>query len=314
MPRKYTAKLSRFYNEHSNSCTNCGYLFKDEDRTHLGYLSNGNPAVLCDNCTHLLKDAVVNHIWKAPEYEAPLPNETLWRYMDLAKFISLLEHKSLYFAAANTFEDRFEGAKGIVERKEKWDVFYKKFFIEAMLTCPVEPKEEWTPEKLEKESERLLYEMNSSGEKDRQFTFINCWHLNEHESEAMWKLYSKDITNAIAIRTTVKDLKESFGNNYFPIGKVKYIDYEKEFASINGAFWYKRKSFEYEKEVRVITRRHNIKEHGLYIPVDLMKLIKGVYISPYAPEWFVDVVKTVLRKYRLNIQISYSKLLEKPFF
>ena len=43
---------------------------------------------------------------------------------------------------------------------------------------------------------------------NRNTTYISCWNRNNYESEAMWKLYSKDVTtNAIAIQTTVGDTK-----------------------------------------------------------------------------------------------------------
>ena len=51
-------------------------------------------------------------------YEEVSPTAKLWRYMDLAKFISLIGKKKLYFASLESFEDIFEGAKGIVNRRE----------------------------------------------------------------------------------------------------------------------------------------------------------------------------------------------------
>ena len=131
----------------------------------------------------------------------------------------------------------------------------------------------------------------------------------------MWKLYSKDITNAIAIKTTVKHLYESLGKNpSIDIGKVKYVDLNKRFTSVNAAFWYKRKSFEYENEVRAITVKPGLKKKGIYVSVDLDKLIDDIYISPYAPEWFVDVVKSVSDKYNIKSNISYSQMKAEPFY
>ena len=57
-------------------------------------------------------------------YEEVSPTAKLWRYMDLAKFISLIGKKKLYFASLESFEDIFEGAKGIIERKGIWNEFY----------------------------------------------------------------------------------------------------------------------------------------------------------------------------------------------
>ena len=59
-------------------------------------------------------------------YEEVSPTAKLWRYMDLAKFISLIGKKKLYFASLESFEDIFEGAKGIVNRKGIWDGIFSK--------------------------------------------------------------------------------------------------------------------------------------------------------------------------------------------
>jgi len=235
--------------------------------------------------------------------------------MDLSKFISMISRKDLYFAAANTFEDIFEGAKGIMDKKVDWDSFYLDFFKKAILTAPGQDISKLTEEQIKLDSKQLLNQINKSGEKDRENTYISCWHLNSYESEAMWKLYSKDVTNAIAIQTTAGHLYEALNREpCISIGKVKYIDLKKRFTSINGAFCYKRKSFEYEKEVRAIIKKHDLKKKGIYIPVNIDKVIDGIYISPYASEWFVDVVKSVVDKYNINIPVSYSQMVEEPFY
>lgn len=43
------------------------------------------------------------------------PGQKLWRYMDLAKFLALLEDRALYFARADKLGDPFEGAAGIAD-------------------------------------------------------------------------------------------------------------------------------------------------------------------------------------------------------
>lgn len=312
---RITKEMSRYYKEHRHKCTNCGYIFKNDERTHLGYLPKRQLVVLCDKCSYLLEKPIVNYIHFDDEYEEPQKNEILWRYMDLPKFISLISRKELYFASANSFEDIFEGAKGILNKKEKWDNFYRDFFENAILTAPFQDKNELTIEKVKADSERLVKELNESGNLQRNNTFISCWHLNEYESEAMWKLYSKDVSNALAIRTTFGNLYEALDRNpYIDIGKVKYIDYKNTFTSVNGAFWYKRKSFEHEKEVRAIMRKHNTHANGIYVRIDIKKLILGIHVSPYAQEWFVDVVKSIVQKYRLDVPVLSSQMLEKPFY
>lgn len=315
MTHRHTRELDVFYKEHRKNCTNCKKAFSEGDTAHLGYLKGKQCAVLCDDCSHLLEETIVRYYWRELEYEEPLPDDRLWRYMDLSKFISLISRKELYFAAADTFEDIFEGAKGAAIQKDKWDSFYLQFFEKALKTAPGISKDKLTKDNIDADSRRLLAQLSASGEKNRAATFISCWHLNSYESEAMWKLYSKDSANAVAIKTTAEHLYEALGKSpYIDIGKVKYIDFNNEFASVNGAFWYKRKSFEYENEVRAIMVNFDTNSKGTYVPVDINKLIDGIYISPYAAEWFADVVKSVATKYDIKSPVTYSQMKGVPFY
>ena len=315
MTHKYTRELSVYYNEHRKACTNCGKHFVEGMTAHLGYLVDRTPAVLCDDCAKLLSETVVRYYWMEPEYEEVLPTAKLWRYMDLAKFISLIGKKKLYFASLESFEDIFEGAKGMAERKEKWDSFYLDFFRHAIRTAPGAKPEDLTEEYIKENSMRLLTEIGTIGERGRKDIFVSCWHHNQYESEAMWKLYSTNVKNAIAIQTTSQQLYEALGKDpSVEIGKVRYIDYTKQFAPVNGAYWYKRKSFEYEQEVRAVTHVRKAACCGVEKEVDVEKLIEGIYISPYAPKWFEDVVRDITEKYELNKPIFYSEMKAKPFY
>lgn len=316
MTHRHTKELDIFYNEHHDNCTLCNKAFKDGDSAHLGYLENITPAFLCDKCACRLNETVVRYYWKHREYIVPAPNDILWRYMDLSKFISLISKQELFFSAAKYFEDPFEGAKGIVARKELWDNFYCDFFKRALLTVPGADPSRFSEKQLQEEANKLLDEMHTNGEVSREFTFISCWHMNDFESEAMWKLYSKDTTNAIAIQTTYQRLYEALGKNpYISIGKVQYIDFTKRFSSIDDAYWYKQKSFDYEKEVRAVIRNPvERNKNGVYYPIDIEVLIENLYVSPYAPQWFYDVVQSVLDKYLLKKSILRSQMKAIPFY
>lgn len=316
MTHKHTKELDRFYHENKKTCSNCGHNFSESETAHLGFLKDRSPAVLCDRCATLLDETVVRYYWMKEPFESPNPEDKLWRYMDIAKFISMLSTKSLYFAPANSFDDPYEGAKGILEKEEKWNNFYLDFFRHAIKTAPGISEEDSSGEKLEATAKRLLDELAQSGVNNRKNTCISCWHCNDFESEAMWKLYSVNVTNAIAIETTYQKLYQALGEDpYIDIGKVKYIDYRNQFANIGtAAFWYKRKSFEHEREVRALIRNHVNNGSGVSLPVDLEVLIKTVYVSPYAPEWFAEVVRDIVQKYNLNKPVMYSSMKDQPFY
>lgn len=56
---------------------------------------------------------------------------------------------------------------------------------------------------------------------------INSWHINDGESDAMWKLYSKN-DDGVAIQSTFEQLKKSINKSpkEIYIEKVKYIDHD----------------------------------------------------------------------------------------
>ena len=98
------------------------------------------------------------------------------------------------------------------------------------------------------------------------------------------------------------------------IGKVQYIDFTKRFSAVNGAYWYKRKSFEYEQEVRAVVKVQKANSSGIEKDIDIEKLIVAIYISSYAPKWFEDVVYDVVKKYGLNKPIFHSEMAVTPFY
>ena len=44
------------------------------------------------------------------DYIIPEDDSVIWRFLDLAKFISLLKDSALFMTRADKFEDQFEGA------------------------------------------------------------------------------------------------------------------------------------------------------------------------------------------------------------
>ena len=65
----------------------------------------------------------------------------------------------------------------------------------------------------------------------RRFVLISCWHENPYESEAMWKLYSRE-TDGIAVKTNFGSFKQSLiSNTSTYVGRVNYINYESDFIA-----------------------------------------------------------------------------------
>ena len=271
--------------------------------------------IACDNCSKMLEETVVRHSYDKLAYEIPDAKAVLWRYMDFAKYVWLVQNRALYFASAKLFDDPFEGARGIQENKPKWDAYYYDFFKKIIAHPPGGSPSILPPEQIEIDAKRLLDDFENLTNYCRESYYINCWHENSHESEAMWKLYSKDISNAIAIQTTFENLYLALDRNPdIDIGRVNYIDFNRSFSSSQNPFWFKRTSFAHEKEVRAIYVNHDERSIGMNFNIDLDRLIERIYISPYSSKWIFTIIDDINKRYGLDKPILNSDLNAKPFY
>lgn len=238
------------------------------------------------------------------DYSIPKDDTVIWRFMDLAKFVSLLKDSALFMTRADKFEDQFEGAVCTEDDSEKYDEALTEYYSDLMEGKTV-------PEQLiknEHEANQLL----------RKNSFLNCWYEGEHESMAMWRLYaSGKEAKGVAIKTTVGQLKKAIGQ-MVEIGRIDYIDYTKTWLNANEAIWRKRLSFEYEHEVRIrITPPKGLSEtpeEYMTLSVDLAELIESIYVSPMAEPWFTDVVADLMKKYGIEKEVFHSSLDSKALF
>lgn len=315
---EYTREFKIFRRENYDYCSACKNHFKPGESTYLGYDNSNNFLHACERCLEKVKVHVSRDMYRYRSYSVPENTSTLWRYIDFTKFVSLLATQCLFFSSAALFKDPFEGAKGSADHEKKYDESYINMLAHAFadredFTGPVEPSEEdWMT------ARKMHFEMKDRKKESRYYTFLNCWHENAVESEGMWYLYSKDISNAIAIKTTYQRLYESLGKDPdIQIGRINYLDYDKEYVDTNGEYWSKRISFAHEREVRVMKTDYEKKElrlKGLEVHVDLEKLIDSVFISPMADEWMLSLVRDVLTKYGIDKPVYYSGLNKRPFF
>jgi hypothetical protein len=230
-------------------------------------------------------------------------NVPIWRYIDLAKYLALLNTRALYFSRSDRLGDPYEGATSH-RNKELRPAVYAHHSI--------------PDDQLDAMSKFTFW--------IRQWTFVNCWNMNAHESAAMWKLYATS-GESIAIQTTYKRLCEALPDNVF-VGVVNYIDYEKDWLPEGNTFWpfvHKRKSFEHEREIRAVIQELPSKggkiqvgleneELGRLIPVSLPELVVRVVVSPASPKWFADIVKAVSEKFGQSFPVSHSTLIRHPEF
>jgi len=224
--------------------------------------------------------------------------ERVWRYLDLAKYASLIQNRKIYCSRGDKFNDIFEGSY---------------------------------PDK-----NKTLFEGEFNGQDWKKFIVISCWHKNQYESDAMWRLYGL-AEQGVAIVTSKELLNGVADDHGSYVQDVEYIDFRDDEADIKiptDVFHYKRKAFEFESEIRMIKAKYPhtgfagnmpnnsipIQEHefpseGKLIEVDLNKFISKIIISPYSQPWFYDVVKNMTESSELDvIKLSHSELLGDPIY
>lgn len=223
--------------------------------------------------------------------------EILWKYMSLSKFIYMLMKQKLYFSRLDQFEDVFE----------------------AMV--PQHSISKIVPNAID-----ILKQQESFRKRStiiRLITYASCFHINEYESAAMWKLYADNA--GIAIQTRVGKLISALEREKEDvyIGKVNYIDEKSEvleYVDNLGLTFTKRKSFMSEHELRctiILGKDYRAydwidepKPLGYNAELDVSTFIENVYISPYAPPYLTEIVIDILDRYNIKAPVIESDLLK----
>jgi len=234
----------------------------------------------------------------------------IWHYLDFSKFIYLISEKKLHFTSADQLTDEFEGSlpKSKAEDRDE----------EIRRICSYMRDDE--------KIQKMIDEKRNLSRSFRRYMHLNCWHMNEDESLAMWSLYSIP-ERGLGIQSTMDRLIESFRKEeryHISVGKVEYIDYSKWDGNIGQPiqrFLLKRKSFDFESEIRALTpgagygpTEEHLKGRGIDIPIDLETLIEKVYVSPQSPNWFYRLVRTMVEKFDLDVEVHRSGMKDRALF
>jgi hypothetical protein len=254
-----------------------------------------------------------------PIFLRPKDNEEkIWRYLDVPKFLSIIDNRALFFSRAEYLGDRFEGS--IPQSKNQINLTKHLGHESDVMYSDDGIAHEWY-------SDHYFF---------RNTAYICCFHMNPIESAALWPIYAKD-NKGVAIQSTFNRLCNCFHvdqENTENIGAVKYIDYSPDSSetidvlkSATLPLLHKRKNFEHERELRaIIPFPHCVfpnggeltKEildsfpKGLSIPVDLDILIEKIYLAPSSPSWNKDLLNSILKKYEINKEILPSALDQSP--
>jgi len=314
---RFTHKLRKLVHYSYDHCAECNSLLPKCEPAYAGYAADLRE-IYVGNCCLSKIDELASHIyWWWTSYTRPTRETTLWRYMDFSKFVAMLKDGGLYFARADQLGDPFEGARGQSTRFPQWKEHCLEYFREAIRTVPGNVHE-LPPERIEKEAERLFLEFETLGKQEVQRTYVSCWHANESESEALWRLYAPPPSIGVALCTTFGQLDAAMVQDRdVKFGHVQYVDFAKSFAGTYDRIFWKRASLRHEAEVRAVIVEDIAKEArevGTLVPVDLVNAFKGIVISPFAPIWFDNVLRDTMNRYGVDIPIMESSLSAEPFF
>ncbi len=244
--------------------------------------------------------------------------QKMYRYMEIEKLIFMITENALPLSRITLSNDPYEYSypKKLLEREKqafKQMVGNKK---------PIDYRKDKNGFMERSKRRELNWRRNF---------FASCWHANDYESEAMWRLYSnyqKGLAIQTDLITLINELPDKYNNKGFKYGiqiaEVKYIDFNNpEMSFFHPGFieiyLLKRKAFNYENEIRIFTQLYpdwgigpEIEDDYILLNVNLRNIIKKIIIAPNSPSWYKKLILSILEKYGYDLEVENSSLAEKP--
>lgn len=271
-------------------------------------------------------------------------SQIIRRYVELPKLFDLLLNQQMFFPTLQTLGtlDPFEC--GMLPR-QKWQRLKRhELENEAMSLLQFVPSRCQTGDRAE-DFERYqqlvkkcpitglrqhVAELQAALFKDR--VVCNCWHADDAESDAMWKIYSKG--PGVMLESTVGQLMASIMGQYsrifcspnpqhYEIAPIRYEDASSltglpEFY-VDHPWLLKRRSFAHEKEIRISHLLPCVigpQDGGMLIRMAPSKLITEIVLSPFTEQWANGPTRSaigiVLQKAGLDIPIRVSDHASAP--
>jgi hypothetical protein len=253
---------------------------------------------------------------------------TIWRYMDLPRFVWMLSTARLWFAKAASFKD------------DPWEGFGTATRFAVANDAPKVDKHETVDAKTRLISvPEMMADMSRRSadilENARGHLYINSWCLDPLESMAMWEIYgSRGL--GVALQSTVEQFQRAakfeIDSSHYAFGKVTYHDALESAAGIHFDFstniplpgaglrcevlklgLHKRSCYSYESEWRAVLYQDPRPDiAGVGEVFDLDQLISAVYVGPRAEGFIVEAVSSVMDRFVLRKPLKKSDLLGPP--
>lgn len=102
----------------------------------------------------------------------------VWRYMSFSKFVWTIQNKCLWLSRADLLDD-------------PWEISLSGEQLQLVINRhPILPVGEPPRESATERAERIINYW-------RNKTFINCWNMSTHESNALWQIYCKNTDGVV---------------------------------------------------------------------------------------------------------------------
>lgn len=237
-------------------------------------------------------------------------NIIVWRYLSLPKFLDFILNNNITFTRTDLFCDKKEGVPNDLLHLINLYANEKVKYSESIPSFPFvglgNPIQGLLLHTLSNQQKKLLAKLI----KEQKKYFISSWFKSNHESMAMWNLYSEN--SGVAIKTTVDVInnavinqpffdKTSFShdsityNNILSITSDLFTETHAEKNRLK-LFYRKDISFEHEKEYRFILfdKKGAAQIPVRRVPLDNITLNKFQIIThPLMPDWQFENLKQI---------------------
>jgi len=260
----------------------------------------------------------------------------LYRYVTMDKLMDCLLNKRIPFTRLNLFEDKLEGmTPGHIILNLKSEEFEEMALSNppsSLVTNNINPTE-----RNFRRRQRVAFQKHN---------YASCWFASDHESIAMWHLYSRP--DSIAIRIPIEAFMNEINSEKFELsecdhikiryGSVQYYRFDNLNAhhqletdeEIQG--FAKDKSYCHESEFRLILstrlREQKIEQRQEFVLDEQVEELnqdsdlKVIYLKfaefqnlpfeivlhPQSSDWHKSNIKETIKKYKLQFSITESKL------
>lgn len=261
----------------------------------------------------------------------PGDDQVIWRFMSVAKFVSLLSSSAIYLSNIYSLRPRdpLEGSypipNAIDRARIKTDDEYARLAIGNI-------SEENGYSNLRKM--RGKHGGNIDQNHYCHVTYVNCWYMGNRELAFLWSVYASE-SDGVAIRSTIGRLRHSLtgkhGDSDIVVNPIKYVDYDSykvPTGSNSNLFhiqYLKRLEFEPEKELRVGMLVYpddftgdpdclptTKTRAGYSVSCDVEQLVERVVVAPLCASWLTAVVANLAQKYGLGCCVKPSVVSQLP--